>query len=118
MPLFICDCCGALDNTACGGKYHTRHSYANAEQLPDLCCKCNRGDWHNKFPYELCTAELYEEIGEDNFVYKIFGQEYEIKPACKTSFYKAKPHTPSDRSKMSKTQLKKIKRGYKKRRKQ
>lgn len=73
MPLFICDCCGAVDNTACGGNFWQNRR--NEPGSPDLCCKCNTGEWHGKFPYEVCTSDVFNEIGEDNFVYRLMGME-------------------------------------------
>lgn len=73
MPTYICEKCGCIDNTACGGNYWLvqcmRHkNYSNPFFKDDyankhvLCTECtpsefydgsanpNGGKWHNKFP--------------------------------------------------------------------
>jgi len=118
MPLFICDCCGAVDNTALGGSRGLSgwKEYRDGK-VPDLCCKCHTGVWHNEFPYEICDLKLFLEIGAINFVYWMEGLEprpdayQEIVSVPKT------PHVPKDYSSKSKRQLKLLKRsGRKKRR--
>ena len=46
MPLFICDACGCVENTA------TSDFWIQARQrLPDRrCSKCRTGTWHGVFP--------------------------------------------------------------------
>ena len=46
MPLFICDACGCVENTA------TSDFWIQARQdLPDRrCSKCRTGTWHDVFP--------------------------------------------------------------------
>jgi hypothetical protein len=64
MSTFVCEKCGCVDNSACGGTYHTK----NCDWWPEeyrgkaLCCVCaspkfkdgsintGAGKWHNKFP--------------------------------------------------------------------
>lgn len=64
MPVFTCEKCGCVDNSACGGTYWTK----DADWWPDefrgkaLCIVCappffkngdlnhGVGKWHNKFP--------------------------------------------------------------------
>ncbi len=115
MPLFICDCCGAVDNTALGGcRGQVGWKEYRDAKAPDLCCKCYTGKWHDEFPYEVCTQEVFLKIGASNFVYWMEGCEprpdihQEIKAKPKP------PYIPKDRSKKSKRQLKLLKRGYKK----
>lgn len=50
MPLFQCDRCLAVDNTACGGNYWSRLMDADAPTGPVLCCECHTGKWHDRFP--------------------------------------------------------------------
>ena len=66
MPLFVCDCCGCVENTALG---RFKQMMDDKDVEPSLCSKCLTGKWHGKFEYELCTRELFEEIGERNFIY-------------------------------------------------
>lgn len=46
MPLFVCDKCHAIDNTALNGNYWTRLIDKNPLHL---CSECNTGQWHNQF---------------------------------------------------------------------
>jgi hypothetical protein len=43
MPIFVCDNCGAMENTALG-------AYWCREGRPRLCSECCTGTWHGKFP--------------------------------------------------------------------
>ena len=46
MPLFICDGCGCVENTASSDFWIQRR-----EGLPDRrCSKCRTGKWHGRFP--------------------------------------------------------------------
>lgn len=53
MPLFVCDKCHGIDNSACGGNYWTRLIDVAAGKLGSasvLCCECYTGKWHDLFP--------------------------------------------------------------------
>jgi hypothetical protein len=60
MPLFVCDRCGCVDNTACGGTYwtkeHNEKYFDNVRNGEALCAECTPHDgggvWHNRFPQE------------------------------------------------------------------
>ena len=76
MPLFVCELCGAIDNTACGGTFWRSKSsvgkktYETDTELfckEALCCLCATGEWHHEFPYEIATRESVIEMGLDNF---------------------------------------------------
>ena len=45
MPVFVCDQCGCLENTACS------HFWSREEGTPALCSQCDPtiGIWHNRF---------------------------------------------------------------------
>lgn len=45
MSVYICEKCGAIDNTAVGGYYR---NILNNE--PIMCSECNTGKWHDVFP--------------------------------------------------------------------
>jgi hypothetical protein len=66
MSLFICDCCGCVDNTAFSPLPLRDHE-------PWKCTMCKYGKWHGKFEREFCDRELYEEIGDRNFIYWMLG---------------------------------------------
>jgi len=73
MPLFVCDKCKAIENTACGC-FWTCGRYGNSKDA--LCSECmpfdgynKGGKWHNKFKKVTATAEEIKKIGEDAFVY-------------------------------------------------
>ena len=53
MPCFICEKCGCVDNTACGGNYWIHTFNVNTNQKTDekiMCCECYTGKWHGMFP--------------------------------------------------------------------
>lgn len=54
MPCFICEKCGSVDNTACGGNYwiHQVNTRTGSKNVTEkiLCCECYRGKWHDRFP--------------------------------------------------------------------
>ena len=50
MPLFVCDKCHAIDNSALGGSYWTRFLDGKEERL---CCECETGHWHEQFPKRI-----------------------------------------------------------------
>jgi len=67
MPLFVCDRCGCVDNTTCGGTYwikdHNEEYFDNVKNGEALCSECapefcndgsesGGGVWHNKFQKE------------------------------------------------------------------
>lgn len=63
MSLFQCDECGCVDNSACGGTYHTKNTdlWAEEDRGKELCVVCSpkkfvdgsenkgAGIWHNHF---------------------------------------------------------------------
>lgn len=55
MSLFICDKCGAIENTSLGYYWIPKK-----DNKPVLCSECFRGKWHNKF-----KKEYYKELSED-----------------------------------------------------
>lgn len=48
MPLFVCDECECVDNTA------LTQYWSTAEDAPALCSECDPdiGKWHDQFPKE------------------------------------------------------------------
>ena len=58
MPLFVCEECGCVDNTACGGTFWEVLTGGGRV----LCCECRFGKWHDKFPKEIATQNEVEEI--------------------------------------------------------
>lgn len=74
MPLFRCDKCGCIDNTAAGGNYWHKHRGEGWVKVPvdqqkALCCECFTGAWHGRFPKIDATGAGYVQ-GEDEFWYK------------------------------------------------
>jgi hypothetical protein len=75
MPLFVCDKCGCVDNTALGGTWWTRNTdiWKPEDRGKALCTECappefsdgspnvDAGKWHNRFP-----KEKYNERDRDN----------------------------------------------------
>jgi len=60
MPLFICDKCQAVENTALG-------QYWGEKEGNRLCSECARGRWHGKFPKKKYDSKKWKK-GEDNFL--------------------------------------------------
>lgn len=60
MPLFICENCNAIENTALGD-YWSKHI--------KLCSECARGKWHNRFPKEKFNKKKWRIV--DGFVKSI-----------------------------------------------
>jgi hypothetical protein len=67
MSTYICDKCGCVDNTGCGGNYWSvvTHQNSFSDEYSNthlLCCECTpntfvdgsknteAGKWHNRFP--------------------------------------------------------------------
>ena len=85
-----------------------------SERNPSLCSKCLTGAWHGEFDYELCTKEVFNNIGSEHFVYWMEGHEPDPRLDLRTISAKIQ-YAPQPRHLKSKTQLKKLKRGNKKR---
>lgn len=62
MPLFICDICATIDNTALA-KYPSQIREGREEIL---CSFCLFGYWHDSFPRERYDPSLHEIV--DGFV--------------------------------------------------
>ena len=76
MPLFVCDSCHAIENTALGHYWSRGHDFGNGPtDSRALCSECmpkttfKGGQWHNKFEKIIATTEIIKEMGETNFVY-------------------------------------------------
>lgn len=83
MPLFVCDKCKVVENTACGHYWTRGQDFYKDKKLDKmaLCSQCmptefNDGSrmkspakWHGRFERRIATKELIKEWGEDNFVY-------------------------------------------------
>jgi len=83
MPLFVCDECKVVENTACG-HYWTRGQGFYKDKDRDkkaLCSQCmpsefndgskssKGGQWHGRFERQIATKKLIKKWGEDNFIY-------------------------------------------------
>jgi len=83
MPLFVCDKCKAIENTALGHYWARGLGYHKDEEADKqaLCSECmpvyfndgsvsnKGGKWHGKFEKTIATTEIIKEMGEDNFIY-------------------------------------------------
>ncbi len=68
MPIFKCDKCGCVENTACC--YYWHREYKNGEFVgPALCSECDPriNRWHNRFPKQ--SAKGFG-LGDDGFLYE------------------------------------------------
>jgi len=57
MSTYICERCGAIENTACCDHYYDvlwrRHEGTlKSDETEYLCSKCTTGQWHGRFPRE------------------------------------------------------------------
>jgi len=59
MPLFVCEECGCVDNTACGGTFW---DVLSARSGKVLCCECRFGRWHNRFSKRTASQSEVEQI--------------------------------------------------------
>ena len=79
MPLFVCEKCKTIDNTALAHFWTRGLGYFKDTEKDKqaLCCVCmpddsicaKAGKWHNYFPQTIATPEVIKEMGEDNFVF-------------------------------------------------
>lgn len=61
MPLFICQKCGCIENTALG------HYWGHKEKL---CSECDTGKWHGAFKKEKFNPKKWE-IESGDFINQI-----------------------------------------------
>ena len=78
MPLFVCEICGAIENTALGYYWSAR-----LQNKPRMCSECAPiiGKWHNRFPKEYVQDKTFAELqqlGLEDAVHK-FGCK-DVKP--------------------------------------
>jgi len=78
MPLFVCDVCHAIENTACGHYWSRGMDFGSGPtDSRALCSECMPysevmkvgGKWHGEFEKTIATTEIIREMGESNFVY-------------------------------------------------
>lgn len=50
MGVYICQKCGAIENTAVGGYWKNKRN----REIPK-CSECNTGKWHSVFPKKYWT---------------------------------------------------------------
>jgi hypothetical protein len=55
MPLFACDKCNTVENTALGDYW----VHAGKDE-PVLCSECSTGTWHGRFPKERADSGNWE----------------------------------------------------------
>ena len=58
MPLYICEKCHAIENTALT---HYWYYDFNIDKVSVLCSECTGGKWHGNFPKEIATLKYLEE---------------------------------------------------------
>jgi len=59
-PLFICQKCGCVENTALSDYW------SNMEK--PLCSECSRGKWHGCFPKKFPKKSEYTKEKHSNFI--------------------------------------------------
>jgi len=62
MPLFVCDKCHGIDNTALHGNYWTRLVDSGKKKSSGmiLCSECHTGTWHGRF-----TKQKFDPVTDD-----------------------------------------------------
>ena len=73
MPLFICENCGCIENTALGFYWSRKHVKFKDEEMNGkaLCSECmplefsngvkaGEGKWHNKFSKEFFDSSIHK----------------------------------------------------------
>lgn len=89
MPLFVCDVCGAIENTALGFFWSRKRVQwkDKSKNGKALCSECmpdqeangepnpRGGVWHGQFPKDIATEARLKEIGLHHFEY--FGKKFE-----------------------------------------
>ena len=73
MPLFICENCGCIENTALGHYWSRKHVKFKDEKMNGkaLCSECTplefsdgskagNGKWHNHFPKEKFDSAIHK----------------------------------------------------------
>lgn len=94
MPVFQCDKCKCVDNTACSNYWHHRHPMSDdegkyPEPTPPLCSQCDPeiGKWHGMFKRMsakgliLCDdGFLYskEDVASDSFKFRMKHQGLKV----------------------------------------
>ncbi len=78
MPLYVCDTCSGIENTALGATYHKDTGRFLGLMLSDhsvvvaLCSECTPPElarktpaftWHGQFPKEIATEEIVRKYG-------------------------------------------------------
>ena len=72
MPLYVCEICGCIDNTALGHAYHPKVD-EKGELVRDeegrivfdrRCTECKTGVWHAKFPKEKYDPNKHNVINK------------------------------------------------------
>lgn len=78
MPLFVCEKCGAIENTALGYYWSAR-----LQNMPRMCSECAPmiGKWHNRFPKEYVQDKTFAELQQLGLEYAVhkFGCK-DVKP--------------------------------------
>jgi len=67
MPLYVCEKCNCVDNTALDGNYwQSRKCFSKSTEIA-LCSECYSGKWHNKFDKVNFNDEPYNGKRSSNF---------------------------------------------------
>ena len=51
MSIFVCEKCGAVENTATSNYWEQKYPYNGGAEQPKLCSECDMeiGKWHGRF---------------------------------------------------------------------
>lgn len=70
MPLFVCDTCGCVDNTAMPG-----NNFYEVDDKSQLCTECYNGKWHGEFP-KMKAKKFSKKYPKERFIDKRKMEEY------------------------------------------
>lgn len=68
MSIFVCEKCGAVENTATSNYWEQKYPYNGGAEQPKLCSECDMeiGKWHGRFEKRPAKGLL---LGSDGFLY-------------------------------------------------
>lgn len=68
MPIFRCDKCGCVENSATSNYWEQKHPFGGGYETAKLCSECDPeiGQWHGRFPKNSAKGLI---LADDGFLY-------------------------------------------------
>ena len=68
MPIFRCEKCGCIENTATSNYWESKHPMDEGKPKPLVCSECDPeiGKWHGHFPKTSAKGMI---LASDGFLY-------------------------------------------------